>query len=360
MRLPLRLPPRLIDEHSTEAYLRDSGRIAPDEPLRVTELTGGVSNMVLLVEPLERPGGQFVIKQSRAQLRTRQPWFSSMERIWREADVLTVCTRLLDSNKKTTGSTVLPACTPQICFEDRDNYLFAMTAAPQPNAVWKSQLLAGQVDPRIATACGQLLGNLHAESWRDENIKRQLGDRTLFDELRVDPYYRTLAQKQPDYAPQLNELIDSLERHPLSLVHADFSPKNLLVFEGGLMMVDFETGHYGDPAFDLGFFLSHLVLKACEKAPQHVPYLSLSESFWQSYSEVLAAKVSQQDLSDLWARGVQHFAGCAWARLDGKSPVDYLAAPQRREQMRALCREVFDSGVRQWHDVIAMAMQRFR
>ena len=36
---------------------------------------------------------------------------------------------------------------------------------------------------------------------------------------------------------------DSLDRHPRSLVHADFSPKNLLVSAEGLMMVDFETGH---------------------------------------------------------------------------------------------------------------------
>ncbi len=358
----MRLPLRLIDEHSAEAYLRETGRVAPNEPVRVTELTGGVSNMVLLVEPLERPGGEFVLKQSREQLRTRQPWFSSLERIWREADVLAICTILLESTQRASGERggIPLACTPRICFEDRDNYLFAMTAAPRPNTVWKSQLLAGQVDPRIAQECGQLLGTLHAESWLNEDIRRQVGDRTLFDELRVDPYYRTLAKGHPGYRTRIEELIDSLGRHPRSLVHADFSPKNLLIFDGGLMMVDFETGHYGDPAFDLGFFLSHLVLKACEKFPQHALYLSLSEWFWQSYSEVLSAKVPEQELSDLWARGVQHFAGCAWARLDGKSPVDYLTAPERREQMRALCREVFDSGVREWPEVVAMAMHRFR
>ena len=45
--------------------------------------------MVLLVER-SPPAADFVLKQARAQLRTRQEWFSSVERIWREAEVLTI------------------------------------------------------------------------------------------------------------------------------------------------------------------------------------------------------------------------------------------------------------------------------
>ncbi len=111
----------------------------------------------------------------------------------------------------------------------------------------------------------------------------QIGDRTLFDELRVDPYYRTLAaRRDPMPRRRSTRLIASLAAHPRSLVHADFSPKNLLVSAGGLMLVDFETGHYGDPAFDLGFFLSHLVLKACLQAPGTRRYLELTEQFRNS------------------------------------------------------------------------------
>ncbi len=81
-------------------------------------------------------------------------------------------------------------------------------------------------------------------------------------------------------------------------MHADFSPKNLLVYDGGrgLMMVDFETGHYGDPAFDLGFFLSHLVLKAFYHAPRHEPLLELTEQFWIAYRETLACVVRHRRL----------------------------------------------------------------
>ncbi len=354
---------RLIDEQTAPDYLRETGRIGPREHVSVQELAGGVSNMVLLVERApngNEPGERFVLKQAREQLRTAQPWFSNVERNWREAEVLTICAQLLERGASETMAGHEPrAQTPSIVFVDRENYLFAMSAAPLPNVVWRDELLAGRIDPRIAAACGRLLATLHGESWLDNEIATRLGDRTLFDELRVDPYYRTLAAAHPTTRPAIERLIDSLGRHPRSFVHADFSPKNLLVSAEGLLMVDFETGHYGDPAFDLGFFLSHLVLKACRATPRHDDFLGLSEVFRQAYSRRLAKNVAAAELADLWARGAQNFAGCAWARLDGKSPVDYLSDPARREAMRAVCREVFDREPADWSEVVAICQRQF-
>jgi 5-methylthioribose kinase len=354
---------RLVDQQTAQDYLRDTRRIEPDEIVSVRELTGGVSNMVLLVERPTRPGGpgdRFVLKQARAQLRTSQPWFSSVERNWREAEVLAICTRLLEKSRASSSPHATPAAeTPRILFEDRKNYLFAMTAAPLPNVTWKEELLADRIDDAIAVACGRLLATLHGESWLDEEIAHRLGDRTLFEQLRVDPYYRTLAAAHTDARPAIERLIDSLAQHPRSIVHADFSPKNLLVFRGGLMMVDFETGHFGDPAFDLGFFLSHLVLKACRAIPRHAEFLNLAETFRQTYFQNMAQKISAAELAGVWTRGVQNFAGCAWARLDAKSTVDYLPDPTRREQMRTFCREIFDTSPRDWPDVTAICNRTF-
>ncbi len=319
---------RLLDETSAESYLREAARIGPREPVRVNELTGGVSNMVLLVHRPEHPDDDFVIKQARPQLRTRQAWFSNVERNWREADVLRICAGLLE-RRRCAGHHAAPV-TPRILFEDRDNYLFAMAAAPSPHRVWKHDLLAGKIDPAVAVACGHLLGRLHAGSWQNPAIAGLFGDRTLFAELRVDPYYRTLAASVPETRVAIEALIASLDEHPRSLVHADFSPKNLLLFAGGMMMVDFETGHYGDPAFDLGFFLTHLVLKACFHVPHHKDYLALSQTFRAAYDQRLAGAIAAAELRSLWSRGIQNFAACAWARIDGKSPVDYLDDPAAR------------------------------
>jgi 5-methylthioribose kinase len=348
----------LIDEHCAADYLRGSGRIAEDEMVRVSELPGGVSNMVLLVERPGRPGGDLVLKQAREKLRTAQPWYSSLDRIWREVDVLRVCHRLISNGRDGIARPV--ASTPRILFEDRENYLFAMTAAPRPNRTWKQELLDDRVEPSIAEACGRLMATLHGGTWLDGDVERRLGDRTLFDQLRVDPYYRALSASRPEARPLVEPLIDSLAAHPRSLVHADFSPKNLLVHHDDLMMVDFETGHYGDPAFDLGFFTSHLVLKACHKVPRHLEYLALSETFSRAYSQQVAPVIGEAELADLWARGVRHFAACAWARLDGKSPVDYLTDSARSDQMRSLCREVLDTQPAEWPQVVAICQRHFQ
>ncbi len=124
-------------------------------------------------------------------------------------------------------------------------------------------------------------------------------------------------------------------------------------------MVDFETGHYGDPAFDLGFFLSHLVLKACHQIPRQADYLALSETFQQAYDDTIEPKLSASERENLWARATQHFAGCAWARLDGKSPVEYLTDTRRGEKIRAVCRDVFRLQPADWPAVLKLCRLSF-
>ncbi len=332
-----------LDATSAERYLRRAGRIAPTQRVVVSELAGGVSNQVLYVSCAKQDGDDFVLKQVRPQLRTPQPWFSSVGRIWRELDVLRAFAANLPDGR-----------TPRVLFEDRENYLFAMTAAPKHHATWKAQLMANEVDPAIATHCGRLLGTIHARTWGDHELMERLGNREIFDELRLDPYYRATARACPAHAHSFEQVIESVCNHRLAMVHGDFSPKNLLVFRGGMMIVDFETGHYGDPAFDLGFFLSHLVLKAFHHAPDHERYLALTERFWDGYRGVVAARVPADQLDRLVSRSVQNFAGCAWSRLDGKSRIDYLDDSGRQERVRTLCREILQEMHGTWGDVLVL------
>lgn len=338
----------LIDEQNAADYLRGVGWIGSVESVTVQALTGGVSNQVLYIARSGEGKEDFVLKQARPQLRTPQPWFSSVERIWREVEIMKICQTLIESS-----ATDYAVQTPRILDEDRENYAFAMTAAPREHRVWKQDLMTGVVEPAIAVQCGRLLGRLHVGTWGDADVQTRVGDRKLFDELRLDPYYRSLARAFPDAKPTLDALIDSVWNHPRSLVHADFSPKNLLVYLGGLMMVDFETGHYGDPAFDLGFFLSHLMLKAVHRSPDHARYLDLTREFWRAYRGELFEKIPREEYDALVVRGIQNFAGCAWARLDGTSRIDYLHDARKRDLMRNLCRDLLATQPATWDDVLA-------
>lgn len=344
----------IVDEANAVEYLRDLGWIDRHERASVRTLAGGVSNCVLYVSRPDRPGIDFVFKQAREQLRTPDPWFCGVERIWREVAVLQWCERLL------AGSPAV-ACrvsTPRILHEDRANYAFAMSAAPANHRVWRTELLAGHFDPRIAAACGNVLGSLHAASWERADVARDLDDRQIFDELRLDPYYRFTARSQPDVAADLERLIASVWRRRRCLVHADFSPKNLLTYEGGLMLVDFETGHYGDPAFDLGFYLAHSMLKAFFHAPKHESLFELTRQFWSAYEHIVAPRVGAHEYASLVQHGILNLAGCAAARVDGKSKVDYLSETRHRPAVRAWFRDLFSEAPTAWVRVLELARVR--
>lgn len=342
----------LLEVDNACEYLRAQGRVQPDDDVAIESLPGGVSNQVLYVVIRNRPGAEFVLKQARSQLRVPDPWFSRLDRIWREVEVMHHCRQAIDRAQAATPSTALGTLeTPRVLFEDRENFAFAMSAAPRQHQVWKQRLLAGEADAEIARQCGRLLGTLHAGTWHSAEVAQALDDRQVFDELRIDPYYRHVAAAHADLRPALEQLIDSVAHERHTLVHADYSPKNLLVWPTGLMMVDFETGHYGDPAFDLGFFLSHLVLKSIYHAPRCEPFLALTVAFWQEYQAQLFPRIGKPAYQSLVARGIQNLAGCALARVDGKSRVDYLS-PAQQDRVRAFCRGLLLSPVETWDDVL--------
>jgi aminoglycoside phosphotransferase (APT) family kinase protein len=331
-------------------YLRSRGQLAPGESANARELSGGVSNTVIHIARSE--GNDLVLKQAREQLNVTEPWYCSVDRIWREVDVLRHCETLIHGS---TTDAPFNVEVPQLLFEDRENYLYAMSAAPTGHVVWKHELLSGTARTDVALSCGTLLGTLHARSWHDASLASQLDDRQFFDDLRLDPYYRQIARVHGSLAPAIERLIDSVGNERHCLVHGDYSPKNLLVYDNRLMLIDFEVGHYGDPAFDLGFFLGHLTLKAYYHAPMDSPYFDLIDSFWSGYCAEMSGVVSSNDLDALIPRGILNFAGCALARLDGKSRIDYLRAPPRRDAMRELCRTIFISQPQQWDDVRQLA-----
>jgi aminoglycoside phosphotransferase (APT) family kinase protein len=326
-----------IDASNAAEYLRDSVRAAAGESVEVRELAGGVSNVVLHVTLPER-GARFVLKQARGRLRVKEDWRCPIERIWREVEVLEVCGSVLRS-APAAKARFRPAV-PEVLWEDRENYCYAMTAAPTEHYTWKELLLAGWGSDHlfIAATCGRLLGRLHAGTWRNAALAQRFEDRSFFDQLRLDPYYRQAARVHTDLAPQLSALVDSVWQHPLCLVHGDFSPKNLLVSPGQALLIDFEVGHFGDPAFDLGFFLTHLVAKAVRAREQCRKYLLLVGVFWFFYRRELQAVASPSELDNLKRRMMLNLAGCLLARADGKSPLEYLTDAER-SAIRTLGRE---------------------
>lgn len=330
-----------LDATNAGAYLRQRGWLGADEPATVQALGWGVSNVVLRVDAERR---SLVLKQSRAQLRTREEWFSDLDRVFREAAVMRVLGQILPSGAVSV-----------VLFEDRDNFAIGMSAAPADHIVWKQALLGGDVDLEIGRQAGDMLGAIHARTAGRPELARQFDDHENFIQLRVEPFYWRLQSRHPELAVRIDEIVDEMFRTRVCLTHADFSPKNLLVHSGRLTLVDHETGHWGDAAFDLGFFLSHLILKAVKQDLRRDLYFKLTHVFWDRYwAQLRAAQPQEPALAagPLTRRAVGHFALCALARIDGTSPVDYLPEEPKRAAVRRFARRVLDQHVCCWESAL--------
>lgn len=282
----------------------------PTENVTFTELGGGVSNKVVLAEGR---GFRAVLKQSLAQLRTELEWRSDRARIFREAAAL----RFMHG--KTTGARI-----PQLLFEDQETFTIGMEAAPAGAEMWKTLLFRGEHDRSLAKSAGVMLGSIVARSWHDAEAGQLFGDQTVFDQLRIDPSYRFTARRRPDAAACIHRLIERSAARRASLVHGDWSPKNLLVSNGQLWAIDWEVIHYGDPSFDVGFLLNHLLLKSIAM-PQHRSALSsLAQAFLEGLASQLPAAADWIILGAL-----EHVPALLLARVEGKSPAEYFDAAMR-------------------------------
>ena len=111
-----------------------------------------------------------------------------------------------------------------------------------------------------------------------------------------------------------------------------------------------ECATWGDPAFDLGFGASHLLLK-CRWNP------SRADGFLACYDALAAAHlalVTWESRDALEGRAARWAAACLLARVDGMSPVEYLDDDGRR-RTRHVARELLGraGGVRSLTEVRA-------
>lgn len=302
-------PPAALIETSY-AHLCRLGLIAEGERPPWRALGGGVSNWVVRFDC----GEGVVVKAALARLRVREEWLADPARAVLEGRAMAALgVRLPDGD------------VPHVLFVDEAHHLLGMSCAPAGAYPWKEALLRGEVNRRVARAAGALLGRMHGAAWGDAGLARQFDDLTLFIQLRLSPYHERAAQVaaergDADLAALLRAGSTAMTRERVTLVHGDFSPKNLLVHPAGVMALDFEVVHWGNPDFDTAFLLTHLALKAIHRPDIATAYEQAAHAFFDAYAAALGRRPRDDVVS-----GAVRQAGCLLvARADGKSPAEYL------------------------------------
>ena len=298
--------------------LRRARLIGDAEP-RFEPLSGGVSCDVWKVAGID---GAIVVKRALPRLRVAADWFAPVERITSEVRWLRRA-RAID-----------PRFAPEVLAELPAEHAIAMRFVPDM-PVWKDELIAGRIDPAFAAAIGRDLARIHAATAGEADT---FHSEDLFHALRIDPFFDYVAARDPLVAPAIRALAADLARRRIALVHGDVSPKNILVGADGPVFLDAECAVVGDPAFDIAFCTTHLLLKAVWLDTQADALRAAAQRLAAAYR----AGVTWEPADELLARAGALTAALLLARVDGKSPAPYLSDDDKaliRARARALLLE---------------------
>jgi aminoglycoside phosphotransferase (APT) family kinase protein len=282
-------------------------------------MSGGVSSEIYLVEDGDK---RYVVKRALAKLKVKDNWFADVSRNASERDYI-ACV-----------GGILPGVMPQLLFSSPEEGYFGMEYLGDGFSNWKALLLAGDFRIRHAELAGNILGDIHRQTSNRDALLQQFDTTANFHQLRVDPYLLTTGSRHPALQSAFDAEAQRIEATREVLVHGDFSPKNILISGDRMVLLDCEVAWYGDATFDVAFLLNHFLLKSLLHAPQGSAAIDMADVFWRTYLQA-RAPVDAQSLQE---RLVPLLLMLLLARVDGKSPVEYLAAP-KQEFIRAFVRK---------------------
>ena len=275
---------------------------------------------------VEDDGRAFVVKRALAKLRVKDDWFADVQR------------NRYEHLYMERVAAFLPDAIPRVIHVNDDKGFFCMEWLGEGWANWKQNLLEGRCRVEEAREAGRILGVIHRQTSGDESARRSFDNTDQFFQLRLEPYLLTTGRRHPDLLAQFEAEAARIAATRECLVHGDFSPKNILVRDGRMIVLDCEVAWYGDPVFDLAFLLNHLHLKALHHAPAATDFEIMIASCRDAY-------FAERNLGPAQPAEMSRLAGrllvmLMLARVDGKSPAEYLAdQPKKQDFIRAFAIE---------------------
>lgn len=298
--------------------LREGGIITSENSIEIKPLSGGVSSDIWRVE-LE--SGPICVKRALSKLKVDADWHAPVERNDYEVRWMQHAGR------------IVPGAAPDVLHHDPSNGLFCMPFLdPETHPLWKEELHLGRANPADAAAVGNVLGQIHATTEGDEAVKAAFPTDEIFHAIRLEPYLLATAEKHPELCINLHKLARITAANSVALVHGDVSPKNILIGPNSPIFLDAECAWFGDPAFDVAFCLNHLLLKCLWTPSARPAFRKCFEAMCVAYENA----TSEMNDTDIMIRTAHLLPGLFLARIDGKSPVEYVT----RNDDKNLVREV--------------------
>ncbi|MDH3672233.1 MAG: aminoglycoside phosphotransferase family protein [Gammaproteobacteria bacterium] len=319
-------------DHEILEALHRIGLMADD--VRFEALAGGVSSDIWKVEIGDRV---FCVKRALPKLKVAADWVAPVERNRFEAAWYEIANQ------------IIPGVAPRVLAYDEDAILFAMDYLdPATHNLWKSELRDGRADPSQAEQVGRRLVRVHAATADDEAVRERFPRTDIFQAIRLEPYLEATAACHPDLRNSLFALSRRTAATRLTMIHGDVSPKNILIGPAGPVFIDAECACMGDPVFDLAFCLNHLLLKCLWKPNAREGYFDGFAQLVTGYME----GVTWEERTETEARAASLLPGLFLARVDGKSPVEYLNDQADKNRVRRCARRLLRTPPRRLIEVL--------
>lgn len=323
---------RLIsDEAVLESYIVEKGLAKAGDGHKFVYCSGGVSGTVVY---LDRPNDTpYIIKQALEFLKVKEDWPCPPDRV------------IVEYNANKVYSDVAIGSVPKPLFVDEENWIFVREAVPDDWTMWKAAMMKGFLDFNVAEKAIKALVRVHNYAAGNESVKQLFPSSDNFYNLRVNPYIEFTTKKYPELASEAERVCDELMKQKITLVHADYSPKNIMVCgdSGNIQILDFEAAHYGNPAFDIAFFFNHFILKSVKYSEISGAFISMLRFMYKIYFD----EMNYMDRAVLEDCSVRTLIFMLLARVDGKSPVEYLVNnPEKQQFVREIAFAIRNSKVK--------------
>lgn len=308
-----------------ETILRDAGLIGHHEVVDITTLDGGVSSAIWKVEAGNRT---LCIKQALARLKVQAQWHAPVERNRFEVRWNQVANRIASGSA------------PPVRYHDDERMFFVMDYLdPEQYPLWKERLRQGHADRRDAENVGRKMSLVHSQTAGDAAVAALFPRSDIFHDIRLEPYLLATAQRHPDLKSRIEALSRTTAETRLTMIHGDVSPKNILIGPNGPVFLDAECACIGDPAFDIAFCLNHMLLKCLWNPAAAEAYLACFQAMTGAYLQ----GVNWEDPATLEARAAALLPALFLARVDGKSPVEYITEESDRDRVRRCARSLLET-----------------
>ncbi len=147
----------------------------------------------------------------------------------------------------------------------------------------------------LAHAIGRRLARLHAIA---VSLPEQM---TLPYQLsEIDTAVRRIAARFPDFAARYQQLAGQLQKAASrfgegrrTLVHGSFKFSHIMMTASGILFIDFDAANIGDPGYDVGRFMAHVLRMHVSGKMSFERAESINHAFIRGYNEQADAPLSE-------------------------------------------------------------------